>query len=424
MKSLKIVFLITGLLAGSLLAQYRLGPRLSGIGLPFFRASVFRSFTPNGEKRIARLYLQILNDDLTFVKNQDRFEATIQYEIYVNNQQKEAVYNKTTTQKIVTNNFDETNSRKINNTFSSDIILPAGIYDAVVTVLDKNSNKQVNRKLHFKIEDLGKTDFLMSDVLFFTDYATDSTGRVIDFKPSLSGNFSGGGKYIYFYFTSVVKDSLDTLNVKYTIRDPFNSINQFNQYNLCRKPRFQEHFIRLNRQLFDQNRYELEVASTYHNDTIKARRLFSFFWTIIPESPKDLNLALEQMRYILDADSIDWALKQPYEEKKAYFKRFWARMDPNKSTQKNELMEEFYRRVNFATENFSTITIEGWRTDRGRIFIKFGEPDDIERHPFEMNTTPFEVWRYYNLRKVFVFVDRTGFGDYFLDPHYLDEEYN
>ncbi|HFE64285.1 MAG TPA: GWxTD domain-containing protein, partial [Caldithrix sp.] len=365
-----------------------------------------------------------LNDDLTFVKNQDRFEATIQYEIYVNNQQKEAVYNKTTRQKIVTNNFDETNSRKINNTFSSDIILPAGIYDAVVTVLDKNSNKQVNRKLHFKIDDLGKTDFLMSDVLFFTDYTTDSTGRVVDFKPSLSGNFSGGGKYIYFYFTSVVKDSLDTLNVKYTIRDPFNSINQFNQYNICRKPRFQEHFIRLNRQLFDQNRYELEVASTYHNDTIKARRLFSFFWTIIPESPKDLNLALEQMRYILDADSVDWALKQPYKEKKAYFKRFWARMDPNKITQKNELMEEFYRRVNFATENFSTITIEGWRTDRGRIFIKFGEPDDIERHPFEMNTTPFEVWRYYNLRKVFVFVDRTGFGDYFLDPHYLDEEYN
>ncbi len=137
-----------------------------------------------------------------------------------------------------------------------------------------------------------------------------------------------------------------------------------------------------------------------------------------------MNLALEQMRYILDADSVDWALKQPYKEKKAYFKRFWARMDPNKITQKNELMEEFYRRVNFATENFSTITIEGWRTDRGRIFIKFGEPDDIERHPFEMNTTPFEVWRYYNLRKVFVFVDRTGFGDYFLDPHYLDEEYN
>ena len=70
------------------------------------------------------------------------------------------------------------------------------------------------------------------------------------------------------------------------------------------------------------------------------------------------------------------------------------------------------------------MTTEGWRTDRGRIYIKFGPPDDIERYPFEMGTYPFEIWRYYSLRKVFVFVDRTGFGDYYLHPDYYDEEYN
>jgi GWxTD domain-containing protein len=99
-------------------------------------------------------------------------------------------------------------------------------------------------------------------------------------------------------------------------------------------------------------------------------------------------------------------------------------MDPNPNTEKNELMEEYFLRVNIANQNFSTLSQDGWQTDQGRIFIKFGEPDDIERHPFERNSPPFEVWRYYNLRKVFVFLDRTGFGDYYLHPSYLDEEFN
>ena len=130
------------------------------------------------------------------------------------------------------------------------------------------------------------------------------------------------------------------------------------------------------------------------------------------------------MKYIPDADSIGWALKQDYDVKLAFFKRFWKRMDQNPGTDKNELMDEYYRRVNFTVVNFSSLANDGWKTDRGRIFIKFGQPDDIERHPFEMSSNPYEIWRYYGLRKVFLFLDKTGFGDYYLDPNYLDEEYN
>jgi len=56
--------------------------------------------------------------------------------------------------------------------------------------------------------------------------------------------------------------------------------------------------------------------------------------------------------------------------------------------------------------------LEGWRTDRGMVYIRFGAPENVERHPFETNSRPYEVWRYYNLNYEFVFVDDTGFGDY------------
>ncbi|MFZ0391225.1 MAG: GWxTD domain-containing protein, partial [Calditrichia bacterium] len=209
----------------------------------------------------------------------------------------------------------------------------------------------------------------------------------------------------------------------YTIRNTAGAVTHFNQYPLVNTGKENENYIRINRQQFSQSRYRLEVTGTYKNKKIKNSKMFSFFWTTNPESPRDLDKALRQMDYMMEADSIRWALKQPYAEKLAYFERFWERMDPNPETRKNELMDEYYRRVNYANQVFSTLNRQGWETDMGRIFIKFGEPDDVERHPFEIDTMPYEIWRYYDVRKEFLFVDQSGFGDYYLHPNYINEEY-
>jgi len=74
-------------------------------------------------------------------------------------------------------------------------------------------------------------------------------------------------------------------------------------------------------------------------------------------------------------------------------------------------MEEYYRRVDFANANFGTF-IEGWKTDRGMVYIVLGPPNDIERHPFEAGSKPYEIWSYYTINREFVFVDYSGFGEY------------
>jgi len=99
------------------------------------------------------------------------------------------------------------------------------------------------------------------------------------------------------------------------------------------------------------------------------------------------------------------------EERKQKFLNFWKSKDPTPGTDKNELMIEYYRRVYFANRNFSEGR-EGWKTDRGRIYIIYGPPDNVDRHPFELNTKPYVVWHYYTINKTFYFVDETGFGDY------------
>jgi GWxTD domain-containing protein len=406
-------------------AQYMSSSNLSGIGVPFFQAGIFRTFNEEGSDslRLVRVYFQIINDDLTFVKQDSLYIADVEFDIFVTNQLGDFTYTRTIKKEIKTTVFEETNSRNISNTYFTDIQLKPDSYDVIITALDKTNNKQVNRKVRFDLEDIQKNKFLISDILFFQDYEMDSTHRIISFNPNLSNNFGGRGKYFYFYFTSLVSDPSDTLEIEYIIRNMAGIVTQFNQYKIVNNKNSNEHFIRINRQQFDQSRYELEVVGKYRNQVMKSRKPFSFFWTENPESPQDLTSAIEQMRYIEEADSVGWALKQPYTEKLAYFRRFWKRMDPNPETEKNELMDEFYLRVNMANQSFSTINQEGWQTDRGRIYIKFGEPDDIERHPFEVNSDPYEIWRYYNYRKIFLFIDRSGFGDYYLHPDYLDEEY-
>lgn len=405
--------------------QYLGSPQLSGIGLPYFNTEVFPTVTKDGKQRIVRIYIQLINDDINFISVDTGYVAEIQIDIYLSDEEQDFVFTRTLNKEIFSENFDETNSRKIINMFSTEIPIDSGKFETVITVLDKNTGRQVNRKIYFELPSINELPFIISEVLIFDRFEKDSSGKILNFIPNLTGNFSSDSDFVYLYFDTFITDSTyDSLNIHYVIRDAGNYINQQNQYSISDKNKFKEHFIQLSRHQFERARYSVEISASTGKYQYAINKLISFFWTISPNSPQDIDLALKQLDYLADRDSINYYLKQPFESKRKYFERFWSEMDPNPDTHKNELMDEYYRRINIANQSFSTMSQEGWLTDRGRIFIKFGQPDDIERHPFEMNSYPYEIWQYYTLRKVFLFIDRLGFGDYYLHPSYLDEEYN
>jgi GWxTD domain-containing protein len=117
------------------------------------------------------------------------------------------------------------------------------------------------------------------------------------------------------------------------------------------------------------------------------------------------------------------------EERQQFIEQFWLRRDPTPDTEENEYKEEHYRRIAYANERFAS-GIPGWKTDRGRIYITFGPPDEIESHPsggtYERpieegggttSTYPFEKWRYRWIEGIgsdinIEFVDPTMTGEY------------
>jgi GWxTD domain-containing protein len=112
------------------------------------------------------------------------------------------------------------------------------------------------------------------------------------------------------------------------------------------------------------------------------------------------------------------------EGKRNYLRTFWRRRDPTPATPTNEAQEDYYGLVAYATRQFregGAAEVPGWRTDRGRIFLRYGAPDETLSRPQAGATRPYEAWKYTHgrLRK-FVFYDVTGLGHYELI--YTDEQ--
>jgi len=159
------------------------------------------------------------------------------------------------------------------------------------------------------------------------------------------------------------------------------------------------------------------------------------------ESPYRKWLEEDVVYIITDEERRAFKNLQTDEEREQFIEQFWLRRDPTPDTVENEYKEEHYRRIAYANERFAS-GIPGWKTDRGRIYITFGPPDEIESHPSggtyqrpweegggTTATYPFEKWRYRYLEGVGMqtdiiieFVDKSMTGEYrmTMDPSEKD----
>ena len=99
---------------------------------------------------------------------------------------------------------------------------------------------------------------------------------------------------------------------------------------------------------------------------------------------------------------------------KKFLTEFWLRRDKAAGIPAGTTRREYLQRVNYANENFRSMGRKGWMTDRGRVYIMYGPPDEYERHTSSMDLEPYIIWRYHSLEggAEFIFVDQEGFGDY------------
>lgn len=165
------------------------------------------------------------------------------------------------------------------------------------------------------------------------------------------------------------------------------------------------------KKFFVYNPDVVETDSVYHQ--VKPV-LSSTFGTMSEEELDDI---FDKSKYIATSQEIDKYKKlSGVDGKREFLFNFWNGRDQDPSTKENEYFYDYLQRVESANTRFSSMQKAGWKTDRGRVFIIYGEPSEIERYPNQIESRPYEIWYYNDIEGgvYFIFADLTGFSEYTL----------
>ena len=142
----------------------------------------------------------------------------------------------------------------------------------------------------------------------------------------------------------------------------------------------------------------------------------------------ELDLEFAEVRYIANhAELSQYNNVKGVDAKRKVLFDFWRRRENESAEPGNVQKAEYFKRVDYANEHFKSGYKDGWKTDRGRVFIVYGPPDDVERHANEINMKPYKTWTYHSIQGgvEFDFGDRSGLGDYILlNSTHRDELHN
>ena len=158
-------------------------------------------------------------------------------------------------------------------------------------------------------------------------------------------------------------------------------------------------------------RKKVDIILTQNGKSKKESAILSILRPGISNSIGDISQAIQNMRYILRDDEWKKLKKAKSDEQESLFLEYWSGKDPTPETEENEIMDEYFSRINYSNANFKSYT-DGWKTDMGMIYILFGPPDDLETYNDPLSRLYSQRWHYYGINKYFDFVDENGFGDY------------
>lgn len=134
-------------------------------------------------------------------------------------------------------------------------------------------------------------------------------------------------------------------------------------------------------------------------------------------SEEELDDIFAKSKYIASSGEIDKYNKLKGEESKREFLfDFWNTRDNNPATTENEYFYDYLKRIELSNQRYNSMQKQGWKTDRGRVYIIYGEPSEIERYPNQIESRPYEIWHYNDIEGgiFFIFADLTGFSEYTL----------
>jgi GWxTD domain-containing protein len=420
---LKKIFYYCLLTATQLLAQhdFRIEPDIIQSG-KFFNSEIH--FFPSNQDYAVFYSYKISYSQLFFEKKDEKFYAGISINLEIKDSIGNTVKRAFDQREISVENFDITNSP---NSFLQGVIefkLPADKYNLLAIISDLTSKRE--RRIPPIELEINKSNTILNPIIFdpgkiicdeLEAFVLSNNSSSIPFnKPNSSlaipvsdpkinsltltikrGDtvLISGEKIIDSFLTNpeiklcsdrvVIRQSIDTSNSKIFLLRDFSS-------------------------KLSEGPIQLEI---YSDDNIDDKKIYNLnvIWIAKPISLTDPEAAIKILEIVEPKDKVSDLLRKEGSYSNNLFD-YWNTKDPTPDTKYNELMNEFYTRVDYCEKNFRTIAGNGGaKSDRGKTYIKFGAPDTIERDT-NSDDKIVETWFYKKSNRKFLFVDGDGTGKF------------
>ncbi len=376
---------------------------------PNFYYDVVTYSDEDTSKSILSISIKIVYDELQFVRTDTGYQASYELSATVFDRMGHHADSKILKTVVELDDFKKTNSRKDYSLSQIQFLLVPGNYELLLGVMDFDSKVTSHRKTKVQLPDYRSDQMMISDILLADSIITEPSGGKVPL-PNVMGNYEGDQKALFLWYEIYNPQDFKKARIQYSLID----YEQKAVWSITRDKTLYGwrtiETMRIPRGELKSGRYKLSLKLEAGGQTLERVRDITIHWLGMPRYASTMDNAIEQLKYVATGSEIS-KLQKAGKDKERLFHEFWKAKDPTPGTEQNELMEEYYRRIDFANANFGTF-IEGWKTDRGMVYIVLGPPNDIERHPFEAGSKPYEIWSYYTINREFVFVDYTGFGEY------------
>lgn len=397
------------------------GPSAGNAGQNDF--SIQSVILPNADNYDVFLSYKIPYSSLIFLKDNGAFKAGLSLSIELSDDDGNLIQRKSSDKTVSVSYYEETESSDLFVEGLINFSLPAGEYNYVPIINLRNTKDFIKlRRNDLVIQSKDYTNFLPPLVVIPSQKNSRNNFRLFNVNRSIPYS---SRKYdliiplkdisINEISVKVIQNNIEIINRKvssvvkstFTVTENNNGIFLSESNNGIELNLFE--LENVNKEL-DEGICEVEVKGS---DTTVSFKL-NVNWVNKPRTLMNDRFAIELLDVVEPKDTVykllDYSSNEYYEALKDY----WKRRDPIKETTFNELMNEYYRRADYAVTNFlnrgkQTSTL----SDRGRVYIKYGSPDHVERKNSDVYDI-IEIWNYDNLNKSFRFADMTGLGDYVL----------
>jgi|YNPMSStandDraft_2_1061718.scaffolds.fasta_scaffold00058_25 GWxTD domain-containing protein len=408
----------------------------------------YARFKLNDSLSYIEFYYSFPQDELSIIQNNQNeniVEGNILIQIY-DLKNENAVFNR---EFRVVNKIPQENSGKnLNLVGLIRVSIGAGNYKMKVTGTD-NNQKTMSRSIEetFTIEDYRSNQIYFSDIQLASSILQESPNKssifyknTLEVSPNPTAVFGKASPAAFYYLELYNLDKRENLNApiiivatlfnskrekvferKKTIRNNNPAIVEVGSINVMKYPS-DIYLLVVTAQdsinkLTAHSAKKLYIYNPDFKDTIKKRNVgqdmaSAEFAIMTEEECRDM---LIKTKYIMSSAQVaQYNSLSTLEAKREFWFNFWKRLDPDQTTPINEYKEEYMKRVSISNEKFGSINKKGMLTDRGRVYIMYGEPDEIERFPSELDKKPYEIWHYNSIEGgvIFVFGDVTGFSNF------------